>query len=282
MNSAHQMLSIAIGLALSGTVAAQAGGDSGGGGTSRGTASPSVTSPTGATASPPAATMATHQLKVTRLSKLDGVDIFESNARRVGEIEELVVEPASGRVLHALVSIGGVMGVGDKKYAVPIKDLNAFSRSADDSVPAKVTLATPPDSLTPAKKLDKDSPYVLASKLIGTEIDDSQGKGVGEIEDVIVNLQSGEVQFAMVEFEKEVAPPDQLYAFKLTDFQRNKDGRKLVLDVTMDSVNRVPSIAKDRIDKIDLSESGWTQAPGKPAAAAQSPGGSTATGSTPE
>lgn len=250
MNRANRVLSIAVGLALSGAVAAQSAGTAGAGEATRGTASPSVNAPTGAPATPPATIGATHALRA---------------------VEDMVMDPASGRVLHALVSIGGVMGVGDKKYAVPTKDLSVFSKSADDSVPAKVTLGTPPDSLTPAKKLDKDSPYVMASKLIGTGIGNSEGKDVGEIEDVIVNLPSGEVLYAMVEFKEIVAPDHRLFAFKMSDFQRDKDGRKLVLDVTKETVNQVPSIDKTRIDKVDLSETSWAQA---------NPAGSTTTEGT--
>jgi sporulation protein YlmC with PRC-barrel domain len=268
-----------VGLSLTGAVAAQSSGT--GPGTTRGTASPSVTSPTGAPTSPSAAQAATHELKVVRLSKLDDVNVYDSSQKKIGEVDDMVLDPASGRVLHALVSIGGVLGVGDKKYEVPTKDLKAFSKSADDSVPAKVTLATPPDKLTEAKKLDKDSPNVLASKLIGTDVDDSQGKDIGEIKDVIVDLQSGEVQFAMVEFEESVAPDDKLFAFKMSEFQKGKDDKKLVLNVTKDSVNKVPSIEKGRIDKIDLSESSWAQAPGQAAGAASASGGSTTAGSTP-
>lgn len=274
MNSTKRIISVAVGLALSGAAAAQSAG-SPGAETPRGTASPSVTSPTGAPAVTSPAAAATHQLKTARLSKLDGVNIYDSNTKKIGEVQDVIVDPASGKVQHVLVSIGGVMGIGDKQYAVPTKEIGVFSKSADDSVPAKVTLSAAPDSLTPAKKLDKDSPYVMASKLIGTDVDDNNGKNVGEIEDVVVDLESGQVQYALMEFDKSWSPEDKLFAFKMSDFQKGKDDKKLVLNVTKESLNEAPSIDKSRLDKTDLSDAGWVQKLGQAGAGA---GGATAAG----
>jgi len=212
-------------------------------------------------------------LKAVRLSKLEGVNIYDSNAKKIGEVQDLVLDPASGRVLHALVSIGGVMGVGGKHYAVPTKQLRVFSRSAEDGVPMKVELGVAPDSLTPAKSLDKDSPYVMGTKLVGTDVNDSGGKNAGEIEDLIVDLQAGEARVALVEFDKDWSLGDKLVAVPMSEFKRDKDGKDLALNVTKESVGQKPGIEKSRIDKVDLSTQPWMQA-------ATGAGGTGSTGAT--
>jgi len=41
----------------------------------------------------------------------------------LGKINDLVFDPESGRISYAVVSIGGVLGVGDKLIAVPVTSL---------------------------------------------------------------------------------------------------------------------------------------------------------------
>ncbi|HYI06044.1 MAG TPA: PRC-barrel domain-containing protein [Reyranella sp.] len=262
MKGNRHVLAIAISMSIGSMAAAVAQtGAAGGADSSRGTASPAVTAPAGGAAtSTGSATSATHELKAVRLSKLEDVNIYDSNSKKIGEVEDLVLDPASGRVLHALVSIGGVMGVGDKDYAVPLKQLRVFSRSAEDGVPVKVELGAAPDSLTPAKRLDKDSPYVMGTKLIGSNVNDSGGKEAGEIEDLIVDLQEGIARVALVEFEKDWSLGDKLVAFPLADLRRDQDGKKLALDVSKETVAQKPSIEKSRVDKVDLSSQPWMQA----------------------
>jgi len=285
MNS-NRLLTLAVGSAFSAFSAlapAQTGASPGSG--DRGTAGPAMTAPAvpgatapgGAAATSPAIAAA-HELKAARLSKLDGVNIYDSNAKKIGEVEDLVIDPESGRIVHALVSLGGVMGIGDKQYAVPTKQLRIFSRAVDDTVPLKVELGAPQDSMTPAKSLEKDSPYLMGSRLVDMDVYDGSGKEVGEIEDVIVDLQSGEAKYVLIEFEGSYAPDDKVYAFPMSALKRDKDGRKLMLNVTKESLSSTPSVDLARLDKVDLSDTAWLQAAA--GSAGRSPGGgTTATGS---
>jgi sporulation protein YlmC with PRC-barrel domain len=248
MNGKHRILATMIAIAFASLALAQ-------GNMAGGTAAPARNGPAGA--APGAA--ATHVLKAVRLSKLEGVNIHDGDGKRIGEVEDVVVDAASGRILHALVSIGGVMGVGDKHYVVPLKQLQVYSRSAEDNTPLKIQLGTPVDSLEAAKPLDKDSPYVLGTKLLGTDVDDSGGRDAGEIEDLIIDLQAGEAKVALIEFEKEWPLGDKLVVVALPELQRGK-GKDLLLDVSKDTVAQKPAIEKSRLDKVDLSAQPWMQA----------------------
>jgi sporulation protein YlmC with PRC-barrel domain len=239
MNKTRRLLTVAAALALGGIAAAQT-----------------------FSASPAAAN---HEVKAARLAKLGEVNLYDSNSRRIGEVEDLVIDPISGRVLHALVSIGGVIGIGDKEYTVPTSQLRVFSRSPEDGVPMKVELQASPDSLPSAKELDKDSPYVLASRLIGIDVNDNDGKDAGEIADLIVDLQSGQAKYALVAFDASWSAKGKLFPVKKSELKKAKLGKGLAMDVTRDSLNRMPSVEKSRIDRIDLGNASWTQAAAAPA-----------------
>src|SRR5437899_6804439 len=56
---------------------------------------------------------------VERANKLVGKEIKSSDNQRVGKIDNLVVDLETGRILYAVVGMGGVAKVGEKRYAVP-------------------------------------------------------------------------------------------------------------------------------------------------------------------
>jgi len=50
--------------------------------------------------------------QVSRASKIIGTKVKNPNGDSLGDIKELVLDPESGQVVYAVVSFGGLMGVG--------------------------------------------------------------------------------------------------------------------------------------------------------------------------
>lgn len=65
-----------------------------------------------------------------RASELMGRNIESTNGDDVGEVQDLVVDLNSGRVLYAVLSFGGFANIGDDYYAVPLRVLN-FDQAND-------------------------------------------------------------------------------------------------------------------------------------------------------
>src|ERR671911_853835 len=65
------------------------------------------------------------------IEKLIGTDAVAADGRKVGTIENLLVNP-TGRVDYVVLEWGGVLGLGQRKVAVPWQDvvLNADSTQA--------------------------------------------------------------------------------------------------------------------------------------------------------
>jgi len=61
--------------------------------------------------------------QVSRASKIIGTSVKNSKGEKLGDIKDLVLDPESGRMAYAVVSFGGVFGVGNKLFAVPWKAL---------------------------------------------------------------------------------------------------------------------------------------------------------------
>lgn len=62
--------------------------------------------------------------QVSRASKIIGTTVKSTAGEKLGDIKDLVLNPETGQVAYAVVSFGGVFGVGNKLFAVPWKALN--------------------------------------------------------------------------------------------------------------------------------------------------------------
>ena len=65
-----------------------------------------------------------------RASRLIGAEVKNEQGERIGEIEDMVVSP-DGKVTMAIVEVGGFLGIGDRRVAIPMQQ---FSSLAADSV----------------------------------------------------------------------------------------------------------------------------------------------------
>jgi sporulation protein YlmC with PRC-barrel domain len=93
-------------------------------------AAPAATAPTvpHATATAPASQTATAQASrhmrddQIRASKLIGASVYDPNDQKIGAVDELVLNP-DGKVADIVIGVGGFLGAGEKRVAVPMADL---------------------------------------------------------------------------------------------------------------------------------------------------------------
>ena len=90
---------------------------------------PAATSPAAAPhAAAPAAAPATAQASrhmrddQIRASKLIGASVYDPNDQKIGAVDELVLNP-DGKVADIVIGVGGFLGAGEKRVAVPMADL---------------------------------------------------------------------------------------------------------------------------------------------------------------
>jgi len=68
--------------------------------------------------------------EVSRASKIIGTKVKSTSDEKLGDIKDLVLNPETGQVVYAVVSFGGVLGMGNKLFAVPWKALT-WTRDKD-------------------------------------------------------------------------------------------------------------------------------------------------------
>lgn len=62
--------------------------------------------------------------QVSRASKITGTKVKNTTGDSLGDIKDLVIDPERGEVVYAVVSFGGVMGLGNKLFAIPWRALH--------------------------------------------------------------------------------------------------------------------------------------------------------------
>ena len=85
-----------------------------------------------------------------------------------------------------------------------------------------------------------------ASDLIGTEVRNPQGDDLGEIHDLLVDVNSGRVQGAVLSFGGFMGVGDKLFRYPLSSFRQARNDDSLVLDVSEKSLERANGFDRDR------------------------------------
>jgi hypothetical protein len=87
-----------------------------------------------------------------------GNDVYNRDNEDLGDIKEFMIDMASGKVAYAVLSFGGMLGMGDKLFAVP------WAALALDTTNHRFTLNVPKDSLKDAPGFDKDRWPTMSDK----------------------------------------------------------------------------------------------------------------------
>ena len=106
------------------------------------------------------------------------------------------------------------------------------------------TTQTAPQNNTTANATG--TPRVLSSSsLVGTNVVNRGGESMGDIKDLMIDVRSGEVQYAVLSFGGFLGLGDKLFAVPLAAFDIDSDKERFVLDVAKDRLEKAPGFDKD-------------------------------------
>jgi len=96
---------------------------------------------------------------VMAASTLSGNNVYASGGEDIGKIKEIMLDVRSGRIAYAVLSRGGLLGVGEKLFAIP---WNALTLDIDRKC---FLLAISFERINTAPAFDKDHWPVMADPL---------------------------------------------------------------------------------------------------------------------
>lgn len=84
-------------------------------------------------------------------TSIQGTNVVNLRGESLGEIQDLMIDPESGRVIYAVLDFGGFLGIGDKLFAVPMQ---AFTIDRENE---RFTLNVTKERLENAPGFDKSN-----------------------------------------------------------------------------------------------------------------------------
>lgn len=222
---------------------------------------------------PAAQTRATQAVTApdVRASQLIGEQVNNAQGEEIGKIDDLVVDADSQRVYYAILSSGGILGAGDKLFAIPVGQFKM------DAKQDRLVLNIDKERLKKAPGFDsnkrpdfgKDSwrrevdrfyftdnktgqapvagARLLSTKdLIGANVNDRAAHDAGEIEDLVVNFGTGRA-YAVLDFDKAWSPDDKLLPLPLSAFMfPSRPDLDILLNVNKDKIDMARGFEDDK------------------------------------
>ena len=95
--------------------------------------------------------MTTKIRQVLSSSSIVGTNVQNSAREDLGEIKDLMIDLSGGRIAYAVLSFGGILGMGDKLFAIPWE---AFQVVQEEEI---LILNVAKEKLEQAPGFDKDN-----------------------------------------------------------------------------------------------------------------------------
>lgn len=103
--------------------------------------------------------------RTCRVTKVVGESLQDAHDKKIGELEDVVIDDESGRVAYAVFSTGGLLGVGERMVALPWSSLKPGATDGKSHI-----LDASPERIDKAPSFDKKSWPDLSDRRLGAEI----------------------------------------------------------------------------------------------------------------
>jgi sporulation protein YlmC with PRC-barrel domain len=236
------------------------------------------------------------KLELRRASKIVGSHVIGSDNEKLGIINNLAIDLDSGRAIFAVVSTGGVMGVGDKLTAVPFKalhfsDINEpvkvnVTKASFDAVPKMDKDAwnnmkdrtwrstiyqhysldpnwdAPLDLRTGEKKVTKETTthamnIVKSSEAIGMDVRNAQHEDLGDVNDLVIDVNRCQVAYTVLGFGGVLGVGEKLFAIPWQSLKLDRADNRFVLNIDKERLRNAPGFDRDKWP--DMTEPAWSQ-----------------------
>jgi sporulation protein YlmC with PRC-barrel domain len=158
--------------------------------------------------------------KVYKLSALNKSEVMNVKGEKLGQVEDLVIDPKRGMIAFAIFSHAGVVGSGQKIKIIPYQFLY-FDETGKNFI-------------LDADKEDLTSPL---------EVKNLRGDKLGEIQDFITE-SGGRVRFVMLSHEGKMIP------IPYSALAVGERGDSFVLDATREKLASAPAV-EEKEESID-------------------------------
>lgn len=168
-----------------------------------------------------------------RISRLVGAAMVDARGTPIGKVEDALVDMGTRRMTHAVIALA-------QPGAPPRRVALAFPAAGLAWEPGKLTFIGDVSKLPSAHGARAANPQgtMRATELLEAKVADDTGKEVGSVEDVVVNLRSGQVHFAVAKFIPDWIQAGMLVAVPLRPLRPLEDNKGLAMKFGLNELNK--------------------------------------------
>jgi sporulation protein YlmC with PRC-barrel domain len=96
-----------------------------------------------------------------------------------------------------------------------------------------------------------------ASTINGTAVKDPKGEGLGDIKDLMIDLSSGRIAYAVVQFGGLFGIGSKLFAVPMRALRQDAENKCFVMDATKDALDQASGFDKDHWP--DFADRTWQE-----------------------
>lgn len=210
-----------------------------------------------------------------RASQVIGMDVEDRAGRRVGRIEDVMIDMHEGRAAYALLDAGPNAEIGGQRVALPIDRISGApgrDRIVLDVDPAQLrTYPTIRQGRDPdwdqiherlgegdrpsSGPMDNLQRFRGAGELLQADLRDRAGDDVGDVKDFVLNLRTGEIRYGVAELDASLMARGQLVVVPVRSVESEVGGTDLVIHVDRAELRDAPAFDRDRWP--DVNEPGF-------------------------
>lgn len=211
-----------------------------------------------------------------RVDKLIGMRVRGADGKDIGTVRDVLINLPQGEVRYAVFEFDpGSSRIG-KIYAVPLRNLRLDSGGGSVSYPKmtdegldRSTIAQSDwkSTLQGARFIDDIDAYFgyqpslsrgrtqRATALLGKDIEANDGKVIGELVELVVDMGESKLRYAVVAFAPQWSEAGRVYAFAPEAFASSGDSTSLVLAVDRSRVAALRSVGRERWQAAQFDDS---------------------------
>jgi sporulation protein YlmC with PRC-barrel domain len=110
-------------------------------------------------------------------------------------------------------------------------------------------------TVAPSSAARDKSGVLKASNLIGASVQDTEGKRLGDIKDLVIDPLGGDIEYAVLDFGGFLGIGDKYFAVPWDALSLSENQKYLVLDVSKKLLKDAPGFPKDQWP--DMSNQEW-------------------------
>jgi sporulation protein YlmC with PRC-barrel domain len=197
--------------------------------------------------------------------RVEGTAVYDARGKRIGKVERLVIDKASGRVAYAVLSFGGFLGVGADHYPIPWPMLGYDEKLGGYRVDvAEEQLKNAPKIehgeswqqthrvrdeevhgywKQPAPVQDRQTSSLITSDRVeGMPVYDARGKRIGKVERLMIDKLTGLIAYAILSFGGFLGIGADQYPIPWSMLTYNEKPDGFQVDITEEQLKNAPKI----------------------------------------